>query len=431
MRFIVVAVLVAPAFAVIAPIFESFSSSLIPNEFIVTLRKPSQLSFQTVDGVFVDDEDYSEYVDAHIANVFGQSIAESTPIIHKYHLGYAAKFNQELLQEVRQMAEVEFIEANAVVSIHSTDGEPRTQKNPANWGLDRISHRKLPLAKEYLYSEVGSGVDVYVIDSGISITHVDFGGRAVWGLTAPDGDDDKDGNGHGTHVSSTIGGTKYGVAKNATLIAVKVIRSSGYGTTADVIEGVEWTAEEHMRKLREGKKVKSLANMSLGGGSSYALYRAVQWAIEKGVSFAVAAGNANDDACDSTPADVETAVTVGATDKYDARAYFSNYGKCVDIFAPGHLITAAWIGSDKARRTISGTSMASPHVCGVMALLLGQGDYTPKQLKQKILDLATKNILTDVGTGSPNLNLFSSPEKFARKPDSDMSDIIESLRYQK
>ena len=244
------------------------------------------------------------------------------------------------------------------------------------------------------------------MDTGINIKHVDFGGRAIWGLTAPNNEASEDGNGHGTHVSSTIGGSQFGVAKNVTLIAVKVLRSTGFGTMADVIKGVSWTTSEHQRKSQAagGRPVKSIANMSLGGGKSTALEQAVSGAIQAGVLFVVAAGNDNQDACYYSPAGVAAAITVGAVTKFDSRSTFSNTGKCVDIFAPGQDITGAWIGSTTASNTISGTSMASPHVAGMMAVLAAQcnGKCSTHDLKNRLLTDGTLGLVFDPGFGSPN-----------------------------
>lgn len=247
----------------------------------------------------------------------------------------------------------------------------------APWGLARISHRdslSFGTFNKYLYAaEGGEGVDAYTIDTGINVDHVDFEGRAHWGKTIPTNDEDIDGNGHGTHCSGTIAGKKYGVAKKANVHAVKVLRSSGSGTMSDVIKGVEWAVESHNRKSKAAKDGKakgfkgSVANMSLGGGKSPTLEIAVNAGVEAGVHFAVAAGNDNADACDSSPAAAENAVTVAASTLADERAYFSNYGKCTDVFAPGLNILSTWTGSKHAVNTISGTSMASPHIAGLLA----------------------------------------------------------------
>lgn len=249
------------------------------------------------------------------------------------------------------------------------DCSPETEKM-APWGLARVSHRK-PLSfgtfNKYLYAdEGGEGVDVYVIDTGTNIEHVDFEGRAHWGKTIPANDEDVDGNGHGTHCSGTVAGKKYGVAKKANVYAVKVLKSNGSGTMSDVIKGVDFAASSHLEQVKKAKDGKrkgfkgSAANMSLGGGKTSLLDQAVNAAVAAGIHFAVAAGNDNADACNYSPAAADKAVTVGASAIDDSRAYFSNWGKCTDIFAPGLSIQSTWIGSKTAINTISGTSMASP-----------------------------------------------------------------------
>lgn len=269
---------------------------------------------------------------------------------------------------------------------------------------------------KYLYAaDAGEGVDVYVIDTGTNVDHVDFEGRATWGKTIPANDADEDGNGHGTHCSGTVAGKKYGVAKKASIYAVKVLRSNGSGTMADVVKGVEWAANAHTKKVKEGKKgfKGSAANMSLGGGKSPALDRAVNGAVSAGIHFAVAAGNDNADSCNYSPAAAELAITVGASALDDSRAYFSNYGTCNDIFAPGLSILSTWIGSPYATNTISGTSMASPHIAGLLAYYLSlqpssDSDYavaeiTPKQLKENIISIATEGALSDVPSNTKNI----------------------------
>jgi cerevisin len=300
--------------------------------------------------------------------------------------------------------------------------DPETEKN-SPWGLARISHRKtlnFGTFNKYLYSDDGGeGVDAYVIDTGTNTEHVDFEGRAKWGYTAPAGDPDKDGNGHGTHCSGTIAGKKYGVAKKANVYAVKVLRSNGSGSMSDVIKGVDWASKSHQDQVKLAKDGKrkgfkgSVANMSLGGGKTTLLDKAVDAAVANGIHFAVAAGNDNADACNYSPAAAKNAVTVGASTIDDSRAYFSNYGKCTDIFAPGLNIQSTWIGSKYAINTISGTSMASPHICGLLAYYLslqpaGDSEYavasiTPAQLKKNLIAVGTVNALTDIDSDTPNV----------------------------
>jgi len=301
---------------------------------------------------------------------------------------------------------------------------PQTEKN-APWGLARISHRdslSFGTFNKYLYSEDGGeGVDVYVIDTGTNIEHIDFEGRAYWGKTIPANDEDADGNGHGTHCSGTIAGKKFGIAKKADIYAVKVLKSNGSGTMSDVIKGVEWAAITHNEKVEAAKKGKgkkgfkgSAANMSLGGGKSVTLDLAVNAAVDAGIHFAVAAGNDNADSCNYSPAAAEKAVTVGASTFADGRAYFSNYGKCNDIFAPGLNILSTWVGSKYATNTISGTSMASPHIAGLLAYFLSLqpskesafavAEITPKRLKEALISVATIGSLTDVPKNTKNVS---------------------------
>lgn len=304
--------------------------------------------------------------------------------------------------------------------------EPQVENN-APWGLARISHRdslSFGTFNKYLYSEDGGeGVDVYVIDTGTNVEHVDFEGRAHWGKTIPDNDQDIDGNGHGTHCSGTIAGSKYGVAKKANVYAVKVLGTNGSGSMSDVVKGVEWAAQSHSEKAEEAKKGKgkkgwkgSAANMSLGGGKSVTLDLAVNAAVDAGIHFAVAAGNDNADSCNYSPAAAEKAVTVGASTLADERAYFSNYGTCNDIFAPGLNILSTWIGSKHAVNTISGTSMASPHIAGLLAYFLSLqpaedsafavAEITPKKLKENLISVATTGALTDVPSDTKNVSIF-------------------------
>jgi len=294
---------------------------------------------------------------------------------------------------------------------------------------------------KYLYSnDGGEGVDVYVIDTGTNTDHVDFEGRASWGKTIPNGDADEDGNGHGTHCSGTVAGKKYGVAKKAHVKAVKVLRSNGSGSMSDVVKGVEYAAEQHLEQVSIAKKGKrkgfkgSAANMSLGGGKSSILDQAVNAAVDAGIHFAVAAGNDNANSCNYSPAAAEKAVTVGASTLADERAYFSNYGKCNDIFAPGLNIQSTWIGSKYAVNTISGTSMASPHVAGLLAYLLSLqpskdsafavAEITPKKLKANLVQIATVGALTDVPSDTKNILAWNGGGS------SNYSSIVEKGAYE-
>jgi serine protease len=272
---------------------------------------------------------------------------------------------------------------------------------PATWGLDRIDQRDLPLNNTYSYTTLAAGVHVYVIDTGIRASHTQFSGRMSNGYTAiSDGNGTNDCNGHGTHVAGTIGGTTHGVAKGVTLHAVRVLNCSGSGTNSGVIAGVDWVTANH--------ESPAVANMSLGGGVSTALDNAVRNSVASGVTYAVAAGNSNANACNSSPARVSQALTVGSSTSADARSSFSNFGTCVDLFAPGSSITSAWHTGDTATNTISGTSMASPHVAGVAALYLGNyPEADPATVNAALVNNASVNKLSSIGTGSPNLLLYA------------------------
>ena len=322
--------------------------------------------------------------------------------------------------------QVAFVERDS--EVHTMESSEMEKNAP--WGLARISHRDsltFGTFNKYLYStDGGEGVDVYIIDTGTNTEHVDFEGRAHWGKTIPPGEEDADDNGHGTHCSGTVAGKKYGVAKKANVYAVKVLKSNGSGTMSDVVKGVEWAAISHTNNVEAAKKGKgkkgfkgSAANMSLGGGKSVVLDLAVNAAVDAGIHFAVAAGNDNADSCSYSPAAAEKAVTVGASTLADERAYFSNYGKCNDIFAPGLNIQSTWKGGKHAVNTISGTSMASPHIAGLLAYFLSLqpssdsaysvAEITPKQLKANLIAIATPGSLTEVPSDTQNVSKNPPP----------------------
>lgn len=272
-----------------------------------------------------------------------------------------------------------------------------TQDNPPSWGLDRIDQADTAGDKKYTYPDsAGEGVTAYVIDTGVRVSHKDFEGRATHGFDAVDNDDSADdGNGHGTHVAGTIAGTAHGVAKKAKVVAVRVLDDNGSGTTEQVVAGIDWVTKNH--------KGPSVANMSLGGGADEALDAAVSKAIASGVTFAVAAGNESTDASQGSPARVKEAITVASSTKDDAQSEFSNFGQIVDIYAPGSDITSAWNDSDEGTKTISGTSMATPHVVGAAAIYLGaHQDATPEQVATALTDGATADKITNPSEGTPN-----------------------------
>ena len=309
--------------------------------------------------------------------------------------GFAATLSDEARAVLAADPNVAYIEQDQVMSSTTTQAG-------ATWGIDRIDQRALPLSTTYSYANTGAGVTVYIIDTGILFTHTELGGRASLGVDEMgDGRNGVDCNGHGTHVSGTVGGSTYGVAKGVTLKAVRVLDCSGSGTNSGVIAGVDWVTANHASS--------AVANMSLGGGASTALDNAVTNSINSGVTYAIAAGNSNRNACSFSPARTPAAITVGATTSTDARASYSNYGSCLDIFAPGSSITSAWNTSTTATNTISGTSMATPHVAGVAALYKqGNPGATPAQVRDALVANATNGVVTSPRNGSPNKLLFTN-----------------------
>ncbi|MEV7068869.1 S8 family serine peptidase [Streptomyces collinus] len=272
-----------------------------------------------------------------------------------------------------------------------------TQDNPPSWGLDRLDQADTAGDSKYTYPDgAGEGVTAYVIDTGVRTTHKDFGGRAASGFDAVDNDNDAtDGNGHGTHVAGTIAGTSHGVAKKAKIVAVRVLDDNGSGTTEQVVAGIDWVTKNH--------KGPSVANMSLGGGADEALDEAVRKAVASGVTFAVAAGNESADAGQGSPARVKEAITVASSTKDDKQSDFSNFGAVVDVYAPGSDITSAWNDSDEGTKTISGTSMATPHVVGTAAVYLaGHKDATPDQVAKALTDGATADKISNPSQGTAN-----------------------------
>ena len=308
--------------------------------------------------------------------------------------GFATKMSAARAARLAADPAVASVTQDSVASIDAT-------QSPATWGLDRIDQRNLPLNNAYTYSTTASNVHAYIIDTGIRTSHTDFGGRASAGYDAiGDGRNGQDCNGHGTHVAGTTGGSTYGVAKGVALVAVRVLSCSGSGSTSGVIAGVDWVTSHAIKP--------AVANMSLGGGAYAPLDTAVTNSINSGVTYAVAAGNSSANACNYSPSRAAAAITVGATTSTDARASFSNYGTCLDIFAPGQSITSDWYTSTTATNTISGTSMASPHVAGGAALYLaGNPGASAATVRNALVAAATPNVVSNPGTGSPNLLLFT------------------------
>jgi subtilisin family serine protease len=366
----------APGGAADESVVASAASRSLPGRFIVTLRDGTNpASVAREHGVRPD------YVYTYALNGFAGAMSDAA--------------RDGLLRDSR----VSRVEPDGVASIVSTE-------TGATWGIDRIDQHALPLSGTFSYTEDGAGVTAYIIDTGIRTDHTEFGGRASGGFDAVDGSLPADDcNGHGTHVSGTVGGTTYGVAKAVHLVAVRVLDCNGSGTWSGVIAGINWVIANHTAS--------AVANMSLGGSGNTSVDDAVRNMIAAGVATAVAAGNGNfagvaQDACKSSPARVAEAMTVGATTSTDRKASWSNYGKCVDWFAPGVSITSAWNTSTTATNTISGTSMASPHTAGVAALYLeGHPGATAQAVRDALYAATTKGVVTNSKTTNNHL-LFTN-----------------------
>ncbi len=320
--------------------------------------------------------------------------------------GFVVKASDDALARMLMDDRIAYIEEDGVVSISAT------QQN-ATWGLDRSDQRDLPLDDLYNYDTTAAAVHAYIVDTGIRSSHNDFGGRVGNGYTSiDDGRGTEDCNGHGTHVAGTVGGSTWGIAKGVQLYPVRVLSCSGSGSNSGVIAGMDWVAGNHIKP--------AVANMSLGGGASSATDDAVQRMTDVGVTVVVAAGNDNSNACNYSPARAPSAITVGSTTSSDARSSFSNYGSCLDIFAPGSSITSAWHSSNTATNTISGTSMASPHVAGAAALYLaGNPTASPSQVTNAVVANASAGRISDVRSGSPNELLYTIFDGGGGDPDPD------------
>ncbi|WP_330277214.1 S8 family peptidase [Lentzea sp. NBC_00516] len=379
---VAVSLLAVPAQAAEGEIRSADAAEKVPNSYVVKLKDtPASMSATEATANAVAARN-----GGGVDRVFGSALR-----------GFTVKLSERQAKRLAADPAVEYVEQDQVFHADTT------QANPPSWGLDRIDQASLPLSSSYNYTSTGSGVNVYVIDTGVRISHSTFGGRAKNGYDFVDGDAvAQDGNGHGTHVAGTIAGSTYGVAKGATVYGVRVLDDAGSGTTAGVVAGIDWVTANAIKP--------AVANMSLGGGASTTIDAAVNRSIAAGVTYAVAAGNSNANASSYSPARVAAAITVGATTSTDARASYSNYGSVLDIFAPGSSITSSWNTSDTATNTISGTSMATPHVAGVIARYLQNNtSATPAQVSSALTSGATTGKVTSAGSGSPNRLLYLAP----------------------
>jgi subtilisin family serine protease len=358
-----------------APLYaRSDGGEPIPGQYIVVLK-----------------DDASDGKKAKVEKVKEKALKKNAKITQHYAevlRGFAAELSDEALAELRADPDVAYIEQDQIVTVNTT-------QTGATWGIDRIDQRNRPLSGTYTYNSTGAGVRVYIIDTGIRTTHSQFGGRAstVYGGS--------DCNGHGTHVAGTVGGSTYGVAKGALLRGVRVLNCSGSGSWSGIIAGTDWVRVNHIKP--------AVANMSLGGGFSSSVNSAANNLSNAGVFVAVAAGNSNANACNFSPASASAVTSVMSSTSSDAKSSFSNFGSCAHLYAPGSSITSAWHTSNSATNTISGTSMASPHVAGVAALYKATfGDASSSTIRTWLINNATTGVITGNPSGTANRLLYKS-----------------------
>ncbi len=353
-----------------APLYLKHGPEAVPGRYIVVFN-------DDVDEPETKARDKAQRKNARVHYTYGAAIK-----------GFAAELSDDAVAELRKDADVAWIEQDEIVSIEAT-------QTGATWGIDRIDQRNLPLSGTYTYNATGAGVRVYIIDTGIRTTHNQFGGRAstVYGSA--------DCHGHGTHVAGTVGGSTYGVAKGVFLRGVRVLGCTGSGSTSGIIAGMDWVRVNHIKP--------AVANMSLGGGFSSSLNAAANNLSNAGVFVAVAAGNSNANACNFSPASAANVTSVMSSTSSDAKSSFSNFGSCAHVYAPGSSITSAWVTSNTATNTISGTSMASPHVAGVAALYKATfGDASSATIRTWIINNATTGVISGNPSGTANRLLYKS-----------------------
>ncbi|MEU8658180.1 S8 family peptidase [Actinoplanes philippinensis] len=377
----------APAAPAVGSISGAGAQGAIPGSYIVVLKSGTPAA----DRVTATSQE--------LVHRYGGKVADNyLATVRGFHLEATADEAARLAAD----PSVDYVEQDAVVDGKGLPAPAQAyrQSKKLAWGLDRIDQRALPLSKTYTYKSA-SAITAYVIDTGVRTSHREFGGRARSGWDFVDGDATaNDCHGHGTHVAGTIGGRTYGVAKDVKLVALRVLGCDGSGSFSDFIAAVDWVTEH--------AQLPAVANMSLGGPRSKALDAAVKRSIGKGVTYAIAAGNEDANGCESSPASTPDAITVGAVDSADRRADFSNWGACLDIFAPGVDITSSAKGSDTAVQKMSGTSMAAPHVAGAAALVLAaHPDWTPRQVRDDLVANSGVNLVKDPGKGSPNRLLYT------------------------
>ncbi|KAL4776471.1 subtilisin-like protein [Aspergillus nidulans var. acristatus] len=401
-----------------APVEPRRAAERVPGKYIVTFK--SGLNGDQIDA-------HTTWAsNVHKRNLERRGLAERdqySGIEKNYKINkfaaYSGSFDDATIEEIRNSADVAHVEEDQIWYIDAL-----TSQSGAPWGLGAISH-KGEASTTYIYdTSAGEGTYAYVVDTGINVDHEEFGGRASLAYNAVGGQH-VDSVGHGTHVAGTIGGETYGVSKKANLLSVKVFRGES-SSTSIILDGFNWAANDIVSKGRTGK---SAINMSLGGGYSYAFNQAVENAYDEGVLSVVAAGNDNTDASDSSPASAPNALTVAASTRSNSRASFSNYGSVVDIFAPGQDILSAWIGSTTATNTISGTSMATPHIVGLSLYLIAlEGLSSPGAVVSRIKELATEGVLSNV-RGSPNLLAYNDSAEVIAMPqlESDKDVLQQSL----